>query len=409
MKFLSFVYLGYMFVSLYFLSLFLLLYARNKKDLFKYPKSKKIFSISVIVPAYNEQDTIQDTVETILQSDYHGLKEVLIIDDGSKDNTLKIARKLARKYKKVKAFTKENKGSKADPLNFGLKRAKSELIAVVDADSYPGKDALSKLAPYFKDKKIGVATGPIVVRNPTSFIEKLQAIEYRIIAFTRKLLGYVDAIYVTPGPLALYRKSALQKIGGFDTDNLTEDIEATWNLTHHGYKRQACLATETTTTAPHKYFHWFKQRKRWNIGGIQCINKYKSCFFKKGMLGFFILPFFVLQTFLGLVGLSIFIYLTSSRLIKNYLFASYSFKAGSALITMEDLFITPSVLNYLGIVLFILGAVFTLLVLSVMKKRILQHQNIFNIVFYLLIYLASYPFIMVFAIIDLITKKHKWE
>ena len=409
MKVLAIIYLGYMFVALYFLLLFLLLYIRNRKTLFNFPHSKKIYSVSAIVPAYNEQNTIKNTVEAILKSDYPGLKEIIVINDGSKDKTLEIAKKLAAKYEKVKVYTKQNKGSKADALNFGLKKISSELVAVVDADSYPSPDAISKLAGYFDDKKTGVATCPILVRSPNKFIEKLQAIEYRIIAITRKLLGYVDAIYVTPGPLALYRKSALDKIKGFDVNNLTEDIEATWHLTFLGYKRQACLATETTTTAPSKFIHWFKQRKRWNIGGMQCINKYKAFFFKKGMLGLFILPFFVLQTFLGLLGLGIFTYLTTTRLIKNYLLTSFSFEAGTSLITMEDLFITPSVLNYLGIVLFILGAIFTLLILYIMKKRVLEHQNIFNILFYLLIYLAVYPFIMVFAITDLIRKKGKWR
>jgi len=409
MKFLSLVYLGYMFIALYFLSLFLLLYKRNKKTMFQYPTSKKTYSVSVIVPAFNEESTIEKTVMAILRSDYKGLREVVVVDDGSRDNTLKIVKKLSRKYKKVKVFTKENKGSKADALNFGLKKASGELVAVVDADSYVRKDSISKLAAYFDDKKVGVATCPILVRNTNNFIEKLQAIEYRIIAFTRKLLDYVDAIYVTPGPLALYRKSVLKEIEGFDTKNLTEDIEATWHLTSKGYKRRACLATEVTTTVPSKYFDWFRQRKRWNIGGLQCINKYKRYFLTKGMLGFFILPFFILQTFLGLVGLSIFIYLTSSRLIRNYFFTGYSFEAGTALITMKDLYITPSVLNYLGIVLFILGAIFTLLILSIMKYKILQKQNIFNILFYLIVYLVSYPFIMVFAINDMIMKKARWR
>jgi len=408
MKLLSIIYLGYIFVSLYFLTLFLLLYFRNRKVLFDYPESKKIHSISVIVPAYNEEKTIKATVESILKSDYPRLKEVIVVDDGSKDNTFKVIRRLAEKYKRVRAFTKENKGCKADALNFGLTKVQGELVAVVDADSYVRKDALRKLAAYFDDKKVGVATCPILVKNPNNFLRKLQAIEYRVIALTRKLLGYVDAIYVTPGPLALYRKKVLDEIGGFDVENMTEDIEATWHLTALGYKRQACLDTEVTTTAPSKFRDWFRQRKRWNIGGLQCINKYKKYFLRKGMLGFFILPFFVLQTFLGLLGLSIFTYLTSTRLIKNYFFTGYAFQAGASLITMEDLYITPSVLNYLGVVLFILGGIFTLLVLYIMKHKALKKQNLFNVLFYLLIYLAVYPFIMVFALKDFILRKAKW-
>ncbi|MEK6820136.1 MAG: glycosyltransferase family 2 protein, partial [Nanoarchaeota archaeon] len=201
---------------------------RNKKTLFQYPKSKRVYSISVIVPAFNKEDTIENTVKAVLKSDYKGLKEVIVVDDGSSDNTLKLARQLAEENKKVRVFTKENKGSKADALNFGLEKARGELVGVVDADSYIREDALTKLAAYFDDDKVGAVTCPILARNCNKFIEKLQAVEYRIIAFTRKLLDYVDAIYVTPGPLALYRKSVVREIGGFDVKNMTEDIEATW-------------------------------------------------------------------------------------------------------------------------------------------------------------------------------------
>jgi len=408
MEVLPIIYLGYMFVSIYFLSLFLSLYAKNKKKLFDYPKTKKKYSITVIVPAFNEEKTIEDTVEAILQSDYP-LKEILVINDGSKDNTLKIARRLARKYKKVKVFTKKNEGSKAAPLNLGLKKAKGELVAVVDADSYPAEDSFRKLVGFFNDKTVGAATCVFVPRNTSKFFEKLQAIEYNIIAFTRKLLGYVDAIYVTPGPLALYRKSALIKIGGFDPNNLTEDIEATWHLAYEGYTRRMCLSTRATTTVPNKFKAWYRQRKRWNIGGLQCISKYKKCFFKKGMLGFFILPFFVLQLFLGLVGLSIFIYLTTTRFLKNYLFVGYSTNIGTPLITMNDIFITPSFLNYLGVILFIVGGIFAVLVLFIMKEKIRGKQNIFNLLFYLLFYLMIYPFIMISAIYHFFRGTGKWR
>jgi cellulose synthase/poly-beta-1,6-N-acetylglucosamine synthase-like glycosyltransferase len=237
----------------------------------------------------------------------------------------------------------------------------------------------------------------------------LQTIEYSVIAFTRKLLDYVDGIYVTPGPLALYRKIALDKLGGFDKNNLTEDIEATWHLAYEGYHRRMCLDTYATTTVPKKIKPWFRQRRRWNIGGLQCIDKYKGAFLKRGMLGFFILPFFIFQLFLGLVGLSIFVYLITTRLLQNYIFAKYSIDVGTPLLTLNDFYITPSFLNYLGVVLFIFGGLFTLLVLYIMKSEMMKKQNIFNVLFYLLVYLSIYPFIMISAIYNFIKGKRKWR
>ena len=237
----------------------------------------------------------------------------------------------------------------------------------------------------------------------------MQVVEYNVIAFTRKLLGYVDAIYVTPGPLAIYRKSALQKIGGFDTKNMTEDIEATWHLTKEGYKRKMCLLSSATTTVPVKISVWYRQRRRWNIGGLQCISKYKKYFLRKGMLGVFILPFFVLQLFLGLLGLSIFFYLLISRSISRYLFTKYSVQVGTPILTLEDFYITPSFLNYLGVVLFILGALFTVMVLWIMKDSVLKKQNTFNILFYLLFYLTVYPFIMIASLYHYFKGTWKWR
>jgi cellulose synthase/poly-beta-1,6-N-acetylglucosamine synthase-like glycosyltransferase len=407
METLPIIYLGYMFISIYFLSLFLSLYLKNRKELFDYPETKKKYTISVLVPAYNEEKTIENTIKSIFSSAY-SVKELIVLNDGSKDDTGKIVKKLLKKYPALKLINKENSG-KGDSLNQGLKIAKGELVAVVDADSYPANNSFGKMIGFFDDSSVGAATCVFVPRNRNNFLEKLQVIEYNVIAFTRKLLGYVDAIYVTPGPLALYRKSALEKIGGFSTKNMTEDIEATWHLAYEGYKRKMCLATYATTTVPNKFKPWYKQRRRWNIGGLQCISQYKGCFLKKGMLGFFILPFFVMQLFLGLIGLTIFFYLITTRIISNYIFAKYSIDVGTPLVTMNDFFITPSFLNYLGVILFIAGTVFTIMLLVVMKEKILRKQNIFNMFFYFIFYLSIYPFIMIAAIYHFFKGTGTWR
>ena len=285
MEILPYVYLTYMFISLYMLSFFLLIYIQNRKTLFKYPESKKKYSISFIVPGYNEEKTISDTIKHIFDINYKNILEVIIVNDKSSDNTLKIAKQLAKKYPKIKILNNLKNLGKAGSLNRALKISKGELIAVVDADSYPEKESINKMIGFFDDSDVGAVTCPIIARNRNKFFEKLQAIEYKVIALSRKLLDYVDAIYVTPGPLALYRRKALIEINGFDIKNLTEDIEATWHLTHDGWDRRMCLSTNVTTTVPTKFKAWFVQRRRWNIGGLQCISKYRHSLGKKGDCG----------------------------------------------------------------------------------------------------------------------------
>jgi len=410
MEFLPYVYLTYMFISIYMLTFFLILYFRNRNKFFDYPKTDKKYSVSFVVPAYNEGKSIEESIKHIFNIGYPYLKEVIVVNDCSTDNTREVVESLLKKYPKLKLINNpKNLGNAARAQNVGLKQATGELVAVVDGDSFPAVGSINKMAGYFDDPKVGAVTCPVLARNQEHFWEKLQAIEYQAISFGRKLLEYVDAIYVTPGPLALYRRSALLGIGGFDENNITQDIEATWHLTAEGWNRKMCLATHVTSNVPSKLKPWFIQRRRWNIGGLQCISKYKKDIGRKGMLGLFIIPFFVINLFLGLFGLGIFFYLSFTRVLSKYLYTRYSITAGTPLVTLNDFYITPSFLNYLGVILFFVGLIYILMILSIMNEKILRKENILNIPFYLILYLIIYPFIMINAIWHYALKKQVWR
>jgi len=373
--------------------------------MFFYPKARKGYSVSIVVPCYNEEKSIEGTVNSVLQSDYPGLKKVIVVDDCSKDNSYKIIQAIAKKNSKVLAVqTPENIGRAASAKNYGLKFADTEIIGFSDADSFLEKDAISKMVGFFDDEKVGAVTCSVLVKNKNKFIEKLQAMEYAIIAWTRKLLGYVEGIWAMPGPLALYRTDLLKKMNGFDENNLTEDIEITWNVISEGYKVEMCLPARVESVAPTKTIYWFKQRIRWDIGGMQCINKYKGHVFSK--LGYFIMPFFALSLFLGLLGIGVFSYIFTRNLISNFLYTKYSITTNTPLLTFEDFYITPSILNYLGVILFILGLFFVILGLSIMKEgKFRGFRNVFNLLFYLIVYLTLYPLILVVAIGKMISYK----
>ena len=402
--------LAYMFIGLYMSALMLLLYVPNRKELFAYPKSKSE-PVSVIIPCYNEGKTISKTIESILALDYpQELIEIIIVDDKSTDNSVEIIKNFIKKYKNIRLLVNEkNSGGAAEPTNLGIKAAKYDYIAVTDADSYPEPDALKKMIGFLQeDKKVGGVTCSVLARNPVKFMQKLQSIEYQVISFTRKLLDFVDAVYVTPGPFALYRKSVLLEIGLFDTKNLTQDIEIVWRLRKFGYRAKMCFAAKVYSTTPEKFRIWWKQRIRWSIGGTQTILKYRKDVFKNGMLGLFIIPFFTISLFIGLFGLGLFTYLILRRILVHYLSTNYSIYANTAIIRVQDLTVTPTILNFFGIALFAIGLGLTMLVISTLKDREITNKNIFNILFYLIIYLTIYPFISLTAIYKLARNKYTW-
>ena len=380
MKTIILIYLFYIFLTLYFFSIYFLTYILNRKKMFYSPKRKKSYSLSIVIPCYNEEKTIKKTVETLLNSDYPGLKKIFVVDDCSLDNSYEIIKKLEEKYPRVVALqTLKNTGRASGPKNYGSKFVDTELIGFTDADSFPSKDAISKMIGFLNDENVGAVTAAILVKNRNNFIEKLQAIEYKVIKFSRKLLEFIDSIYVTPGPLALYRKKAFDEVGGFDESNLTEDIEITWNLQAHNWEIKMCVPSRVYTVAPSKIKAWFSQRNRWNMGGLQTIIKYrKYALKKKGMLGVFILPFFVLSWVMGLFGLFILGYRIIREVVVNYLSTKYSIGAQTAILTLREINLTPNVLVFLGLVLFLFGLFFTLIALSNVKEKQYKRLSVFR-------------------------------
>ncbi len=407
MEFIAILYFVYMFIAIYFLLITLLLYFKNKDKLFFSPLMTRAYSISVLIPAYNEAKTIEKTIKALFAIDYPNIKEAIVINDGSRDNTLDIVKSLMPLYPNLKIINKKNSG-KADSLNTALKFCKAELIVVLDADSYPAPDSFSKMVGFFDDARVGAVTLTCTPKNLDTFLGKIQAIEYKVIAFTRKLLEYIDSIYVVTGTSGMYRKKALEDIGGFDTTNITEDIEATWHLIHNGWKVKMAMNANIYTEVPTKIKPWYSQRRRWALGGLQCISKYKSSFLKKGMLGIFIVPFFTLGLFLGLIGIVLFLYLLLRRVLSSYLLTKYSLQIDVPIVTMDEFYITPSVLNYFGIVLFVLFLIFNFYVLSIMKDKLIKKQSFFNLLFYMTIYLLIYPIVLIASIKHYIKGRKIW-
>ncbi len=387
-----------------------MIYFQNRKEIYDVIKPDKIRSLSIVIPCFNEEKSIGANIEAFLKSDYSGLKKLVIVDDCSTDNSYKIIKQYAKKYPRVIALqTPKNTGRAAGAKNFGIKFVNTELIGFSDADSLPNKNAISKMVGFFNDEKVGGVTSRVFVNSPKNYLTRIQSIEYKIIAFTRKLLGFIESIYVTNGPLSIYRKKAFDQTGGFDEKNLTEDIELTWHLVAKGWKIHMSIPAIVRSYVPATIKSWFRQRIRWNVGGIQTIAKYRSKFLETGMLGLFILPFFIFSWFLGLTGLVFLFYRLTKYFMMKFLVAKYSMAAQVAVITMNDFSLNPSVLFIFGIALFTLGITYTFVALAYSKEKgFVTGHSLRDIFIYSFFYLLMYPPLLIVSFYKYICGYNTW-
>ncbi|MBI2445823.1 glycosyltransferase family 2 protein [Candidatus Micrarchaeota archaeon] len=312
---------GLAFVTLFATVFFLLVFLENKDRVRESPKPpKKLPSLTILIPAFNEEKTIAATLESALQAQWPGArKKIVVIDDGSTDATLKIARSYAKKG--VLVLHQKNAG-KGRALNNGLKHADTVMVATMDSDSYMEKDALLKLVGYFADSKVAAATPLMKVWQPKNTLEKFQRIEYLLTVFSRKLLSFINGINVTPGPLSMFRKSVFDHVGGYDERNILEDQEMAMRIQAYQYKIASSMDAVVYTAVPESLSDLIGQRVRWHRGGIRNILKhYYLVSPRYGDFGILVMPLAILSIFsLFLVfGLALYSLLTGApNLLLSY-------------------------------------------------------------------------------------------
>ncbi|MCU1296796.1 MAG: polysaccharide deacetylase, partial [Acidobacteriaceae bacterium] len=263
-------------------------------------------SVAVLVPAYNEEKVIERTVRSVLASDYPNIR-VIVIDDGSSDNTLKVAHAAFASEEAsgvVTILTKPNSG-KADALNLGLKYLQHEEIFVgIDADTVIAPTAISRLVPRFLNPKVGAVAGNAKVGNRVNLWTRWQALEYITSQnFERRALNTLGAVSVVPGAIGAWRTSAVREAGGYHTDTVAEDADLTMALLRRGYRVEYEDIALAYTEAPINANGLMRQRFRWSFGILQAVWKHRAVFARKGVLGWVALPNIVIfQILLPLVS-----------------------------------------------------------------------------------------------------------
>ncbi len=282
---------GVAFLALYVTVFYILVYLKNRSQMEITPKDINWEpKISIIIPAYNEEHNVLRCLDSILSSDYPMKKlEILVIDDGSKDNTFTLAKSYEKKGP-IKVFHKKNSG-KANSLNYGIKHATGELVATLDADSYILKTTIRKMLPHFNEDAVVAVTAAVKTEPPRNFLQELQKVEYIYTLFSRRVLCFLDAVHVTPGPFSMFRKWVFDEIGGFDPNNILEDQEIAMRIQSYNYKIRSSLDASVYTEVPGSFMGLLNQRTRWHRGGLHNAAKYTKLIGPSyGDLGVVVMP-----------------------------------------------------------------------------------------------------------------------
>ena len=248
---------------------------KEKKEMKRPPNSFKP-RVSIIVPAYNEEKVVARTIETLVEADYPN-KEIIIVDDGSQDNTFEVASRFAGRNLKV---VHRPNGGKFAALNTGIAVSTGEIIVTVDADSLIARAAISEIVKGFENPEVAGVAGNLKVFNPTKLITKLQALEYITqIQIVRRAFENFGSLTVASGAFSAFRKTALEEAGWYDPDYLLEDFDITIKLlkSHqilHGNNEAVCY-----TEAPETLSDVYKQRLSWFRGDFQNFWKHRDTFF----------------------------------------------------------------------------------------------------------------------------------
>ena len=403
----------FIFIGLYFEIFMLLTFlsapAKTKRDRpigFQFPK------VAIIVPCWNEQTTIDGTVQSLLALDYPKDKlRIILVNDGSTDNT----REVMDTYvgtPQISVVHKKN-GGKHTAINLGIAMAQDcDFFGCLDADSFVASDALKEMMSSFTSERVAASTPAMSVFQPKTFLERMQNAEYIFGITVRHVLSAVNGIYVTPGPFSVYRRKIIEELGGFKHAHQAEDMEMALRIQRAGYEIENAPRARVYTKVPPTVGKLIKQRTRWTTGFLRnVLLDYRELVGnpKHGILGVIVLPFGFISI---LAGISLFV-LAIFNTLKG-LFRAYTVSSGiplSFILTPHfsyDWFYAP--LTFVTLISLVVATLSTSFIF-VGRKLSGTDTNLFTgVVGYAFFYGFISPFWLIRSTFDLLTgHRRSWR
>jgi cellulose synthase/poly-beta-1,6-N-acetylglucosamine synthase-like glycosyltransferase len=374
----AFVYLVW-FLSTFFIVVFLLLLIIGKGKLYEKRKlsPEKRPKVSILVPAYNEEEKIASTIASLKKIDYENV-EFIILNDGSKDKTSNVVKANIKNDPRFRFIDNTVNKGKAACLNQGISLSTGEYVATMDADSVVEHKVFQKVLPYFDDTKVGAVTIAVEIKKPKKYFHKLVDLEFTIgLSLFLKISSFLNTVYVTPGPFSVYRKDVLDKIGGFDPKNFTEDLEIAYRIHKAGYKIDNCMEAKVSTYVPPTLKALYVQRRRWYSGALITLFQHRKMMFKKkyGLFGY-LMPFNYTLIMMGIALFLVTTYLSIKHAVTTGLYFQYTdLNLWHRLMDFKGYdFLTLSKISFIGASSLLLGMALVIVGLILARKRLAEKK-----------------------------------
>jgi len=273
----DFVYLYPLMMSFVWMIGALIFFLRHERKKAPAPDTDAYPLFSVLVPCHNEEDQLRETVAHLMDLEYPEY-EVILIDDGSDDDTASVIHQFCEEHENVRGvYLKQNQG-KAAALNAGCLVARGNLILSMDADALIDRHCLAWMAWHFERfPRVGAITGNPRVLNRTTLLGKIQTGEYAtIIGFIKRAQRILGKVLTVSGVVAAFRKEALASVGFWDTDMVTEDIDITWKLEKEFWDVRYEPRAICWILVPETLRGLLRQRVRWAQGGVEVLKKHDN-------------------------------------------------------------------------------------------------------------------------------------
>ncbi len=401
------------FLSVYVQVFFFVTFIENRKKIVIRNGKIKLEtypSVTITVPCWNEENTVEKTVNSLLNLNYPKDKlQIFLIDDGSTDNTWNVINKF-KDYPNIKVFHKEN-GGKFTALNLGLQYTETDFFGGLDADSFAEPESLVRIMSFFEKDSNTMAVAPsVIISNSKNIFKKAQKAEYNMGVYFKKMLCFLGAINVTPGPMTIFKKKVFDDLGGYCHGHNTEDMEIAYRMQKNNYKIEHCNDAYVYTNTPGTTKKLYKQRLRWIYGFINNTIDYRKVLFKKkyGNFAVFTLP-------MGVISVFSIIYLFSRIVysLGNFLYSKIiQFETVGFSLKVKSFIFDPFFINTQSFVFLVFSIYFLVIFAMILGRRMTEGKwgLSLDMLYFFPIFTIIAPFWLMKAVYNtLLQRKPAWR